>query len=214
MNARIGLLLWLTCVTFTVGAQSPDGSITTYQGCTDHTGKPVVAVLDTAIEGVVESRRDNGVASIHYNPLVLPRLRPEARLFLFAHECARHNAGADLGGVRDLEGALRADCAALDTLMRSRLIAEHQIAALQTDLSFSAAEWRRVPGPARQIALRACIDRNAMRPALSRPTPGQPDWNACVRRCGDSLRACRSPAPSCDESYDRCASLCDFRSPP
>lgn len=210
MRMRMVLLLCLAQLAGAAWAQTQ----TTYHGCTDAAGNAVPAILDTAIAGVLESRVADGAAAIHYNPQALPRLLPETRLFLFAHECARHNLGLDVGPVRRVEDARRADCQGLDTLMRSRLLGDRQIELVQTDLSLSSSEWPLVPGPVRDFALRACVAERASSQALARPAAGQPDWNACVRACGERRRACRQAAATCDATYERCVSLCDFRSPP
>ena len=210
MPMRIVLFM---CLAQLAGAACAQTRIT-YHGCTDAAGNAVAALPDATIDSVVESRTADGVTAILYNPQVLPRLLPETRLFLFAHECARHNLGLSTGAERTAGDARLADCHGLEALTRSGLLDARQIATVQADLAFSATEWRLVPGPARGFSLQACRDESAARRALVQPTPGQPDWNACVRTCGERRRACRSQVASCDEVYDRCVSLCDFSSPP
>ncbi|NMG43288.1 hypothetical protein GPA22_06025 [Aromatoleum toluvorans] len=185
---------------------------TTYHGCTDADGRAVAAVSDPALDRVVASRP--GAPEIRYNESALPRLQPETRLFLFAHECARHNLGQPLAGARSEADARRADCHGLASLLRSGLLDAARIDALERDLKFADGEWERVPGPPRAFALRACAAETAARRILTRPTPAQPEWNACVRGCGARLRACAPRTAACEDAYERCASLCDFRSPP
>lgn len=186
---------------------------TTYAGCTDADGVPVAAVSDSSLEHVVASRAGSGRAEIRYNDAILARLQPESRLFLFAHECARHNLGLAVDGARVEADARRADCWALETLERSGLVTPARVDALERDLQFSEAEWTRVPGPPREFRLRSCAAENAARHVLSRPSAGQPGWNACVRSCGDHRRACAGEG-RCDDAYERCVSMCDFRSTP
>lgn len=185
----------------------------TYHGCTDAVGNAVPALADTTISVTVESRGADGAAQIHYNPQALPRLRHETRLFLFAQECARHNLGIVTGSPASLAEARRADCHGLDTLMRSGLLQAGQVNVIQRDLALTAAEWALVPGPVREFALEACVGDQTRGHVLSRPRAEQAGWNACVRACGEQLRACRSPKAACDADNDRCVGMCDFRFP-
>ena len=212
MKTRI-LLAALSAAFFMSAAHAADVQIT-YDGCTDAAGRPVPAVADPTIDKVVESRSDVSGPDIRYNQQVLPRLLPETRLFLFAHQCARHSLGYEAGAALDAAQASHADCEAVDALLRSRLLTSDQVDAVERDLQLSADEWAQVPGPARSYALRACIADNARRHALSQPSASQPGWNACVRSCGDRRRACGPRNVACDDVYERCVSLCDFRSAP
>ncbi|AYH42237.1 hypothetical protein CDA09_02350 [Azoarcus sp. DN11] len=205
----LGAVLAQLCAGGGVHAQEQ----TLYFGCTDAEGRSVAAVSDPSLERVVASRAGR-TPEIRYNEAILPRLTPESRLFLFAHECARHNLGLPLAGARSEADARRADCHGLESLRRSGLLDAARIDALERDLQFSADEWERIPGPSRTFALRACAAQAAARGILTRTTPAQPEWNACVRGCGERLRACAPRAAACDDAYERCAALCDFRSPP
>ncbi|MCC4117478.1 hypothetical protein LLG90_19155 [Aromatoleum toluclasticum] len=193
------------------GAQAQEQMI--YLGCTDAQGRAVAAVSDPALERVVASRA-GAAPEIRYNEAILPRLTPESRLFLFAHECARHNLGLPLGGGRTEAEARRADCHGLETLSRSGLLDAARIDALERELQFSAEEWERVPGPPRTFALRACATQSAVEHLLTRPKRAKPEWNACIRGCGARLWVCAPHNVACEDAYERCVSLCDFRSPP
>ncbi|WP_018991887.1 hypothetical protein [Aromatoleum toluclasticum] len=186
---------------------------TSYHGCTDAAGRAVAAVSDPALDQVVASL-SGAAPAIRYNEALLPRLTPESRLFLFAHECARHNLGLPLDGKRTEGDARRADCHGLESLLRSGLLEEARIDALERELQFSAEEWERVPGPPRTFALRTCAAQSAVEHLLTRPARAKPEWNACVRGCGARLWACAPHNVACEDAYDRCVSLCDFRSPP
>lgn len=186
--------------------------VVTYHGCTDAAGAPVVSLEDPNLPAVVGSGVEAGRPVIRYNPEALPRLSPEARLFFYAHECARLNLGLPAGGKRELGSARRADCRGLDAMRRSGLIdGDAAVARLQAELDFSAEQWRLLPGPPRRFELAAC--RQPGLPA----TPPRPAWNACVRRCADSLRACNHAGgvqgAACRADYERCTSLCEFRFP-
>ena len=188
---------------------------TTYHGCVDAAGNAVAAVLDSQIANVVETHETGKAASIHYNPAVLPRLRPATRLFLFASQCSRQRTGLPPNREASLDEARRADCAGLATLMRSGLLAAGEVAGVEADLALSADEWLRVPGPERAFDLQNCPSELALPPLAGAPTDEQRDWNACVRGCGEPLRACgHGPARArCLERYERCSSVCDFRFP-
>lgn len=210
---RRRLLLGAVFAQLCVGGGAHAQERTSYHGCTDADGRTVAAVSDPALDRVVASR-PGGAPELHYNEAVLPRLTAESRLFLFAHECARHNLGLPVDGARTAADARRADCHGLDSLLRSGLLDAARIDALERDLQFSADEWERIPGPPRTFALRACTADSAAKGLLTRPTPAQPEWNACVRGCGERLRACAPHSVACDDAYERCVTLCDFRSPP
>ncbi|WP_146161687.1 hypothetical protein [Pseudothauera lacus] len=178
-----------------------------YHGCTDAHGAPVATLLDPALDVVVASRVDAAAARIVYNPEVLPQLGEQVRMFFYAQTCARHNLGLPLLDTLSAEQAARADCAALESLLRSGLVQPAGVAALQAALQFSAAEWLVLPGPPRDFDLAACQRRIASRPSLSAPPAGQEAWNACVRVCGEVLRACRGSA--CAADYERCVARCN-----
>lgn len=188
---------------------------TTYHGCVDAAGNAVAAVLDSQIANVVETHEIGKAASIHYNPAVLPRLQPTTRLFLFASQCSRQRTGLPANREASVNEARRADCAGLATLMRSGLLGAGEVAGVEADLALSADEWRRVPGPERSFDLQNCPAELALPPLAGAPTVGQREWNTCVRGCGEPLRTCgRGPArSSCQERYERCSSVCDFRFP-
>ena len=210
---RRSLLLGAVLAQLCAGGGAIAQEQTSYHGCTDADGRAVAAVSDPALERVIESR-PGGAPEIRYNEALLPRLTAESRLFLFAHECARHNLGLSVGAPRTEADARRADCHGLESLLRSGLLDAARVDALERELKFSAEEWVYIPGPPRNIALRACAAENAAQHLLLRPTAAQPEWNACVRGCGERLRACAPHSAACNDAYERCVALCDFRSPP
>lgn len=181
-----------------------------YHGCTDRGGTQVVSVADPAAPVLVSTHFEAGRQYIRYNPQLLPRLQENTRLFLYAHECARHNLGLALDRALTPDEAQRADCWGLESLLRSGLLKDAgALAALQDDLQFTTDEWLRLPGPPRAFDLPACQRSIASRPSLVHPPAGQDDWNTCVRRCGETLRACRTA--TCNADYERCVATCNGR---
>jgi len=201
------------------GSVARGEEVTTFHGCLDAAGRAVPSLLDPALERVVETDQDAGAVVIRYNPERVSELRPATRLFLFAHECARHELGLATGRTRTLIDARRADCAGLATLLRSKLIETGDVAGIEGDPALRADTWALLPGPARRLALGACLDELAARPSLATPVAHQPDWNVCVRSCGETLRACRpgcrTPAAcgACQQTYEQCSRMCDSRHP-
>lgn len=209
MTAVDRVLPILLCGALSTGVAAQ--TLPTYDGCVAADGTPVRAVLDSGQAAVVATRHDTGRAVIAYNPQVLPRLAPPARLFLFAHECARHHLGLDTTREADPGEARRADCEAVAMLERSGLADPGRRDTLEAQLQLAPEEWRYVPGPRREFALRSC--GADVQPLLGRATP---QWNACVRACGEPLRECRQACrgdacEACETRYGHCTSLCDFR---
>jgi hypothetical protein len=192
--------------------------VTVYDSCTDAAGKIVSAEIDYALPVLVRSLDDRGQATIHYNPSLLPRLKPATRLFLFARECGRGGLRANNAATAlepSLAEARRADCLAVATLLGAGLLQRLDLAGLQGDLHFSAEEWKLLPGPAREFDFATCPRRDVLKmPLASLPTAQQTVWNACVRSCGDHLRSCQKSCRSeaCDSRclavYDQCEAPC------
>lgn len=210
---------WLMLCIAMLATHAFGGEQTTYHGCVDGRGARVEAVLDESLATTFESRIEEGRAIIRYNPAILPRLKAESRLLLYAHQCAQLSLGARAGGTPAIETAHKADCLGLETLLRSGLIAASDVDDIQSDLRFSATEWAAVPGPPREFDLPACHRELAGRPSLASPSAGQASWNTCTHACGEVLRSCQ--ARTCNESgcepcvgiYDKCVRGCDQRRP-
>lgn len=190
----------------------------TYQGCVDAEGRSVPSIRDTTIASVAQGRVEGGVPVIRYNPSVLPQLLPARRLFLFAHVCAGVNLGHAPGQVLTMAQSREADCHALGTLLRSGLLKPDEVEAIEANLVFSSPDWAMVPGPAREFQLLACLHEIAGRPSLTTPAAGQIYWNRCVHTCGDALLKCRKACSgtscnACQEHYEGCSAMCDFRFP-
>lgn len=188
---------------------------TTSDGCVDMSGTRVRAISGATLATVVEARIERGVAEIRHNPDHLPRQLPASRDFLFAHECARINVGLPIGPARSERDARKADCEAVAMLLRSDLVDDNTLAAIEADLALSPPEWAAVRGSVRIFALTSCVPELRARPLLASP-PTQMTWNACVRSCGERLRTCGSgcgcaECSACGDDCERCTSLCDFR---
>lgn len=198
------MLLVCLFVMLSGGASTAFGA-PSYHGCVDAAGRPVVSAADPFATAVARSAFEAGRPAILYNPGLLPRLSDSARLFFYAHECARHHLGLPLERRLTVEEARRADCHGLDGLLRSGLLGADALVVLQAELRFDAGEWGVLPGPPRGFDLLGC--RRAS--VLVVPPGGREQWNACARVCADTLRWCRGP--DCEAAYDRCAALCDHR---
>lgn len=180
-----------------------------FESC-DSRGLTVPALPDSRLDVLVTSVSEQGRPAIRYNPEILPRLSANARLFFYAHQCAR------LGLNDAANAARRADCVALNTLLDGDQLKYKDLPALQAELQFSAEEWSLLPGPARQIDLSNCraSSGDVLRLPLARqPSPRQEEWNSCVRACADRLWSCRKSAQAgagdnCQTAYDQCRSNC------
>jgi hypothetical protein len=175
-----------------------------FESCDDH-GKSIPARPDTAQAVLVTTVGDQRSLQIRYNPEILPRLSANARLFFYAHQCARIGLG-------EAAAARRADCVALNTLLDGKQLTYRDLPALQAELQFSPEEWSLLPGPPRNIDLSNCRPNSGdvLRVPLAREaSPQQDAWNTCVRACADRLWNCRkSGADACQAAYDQCRSNC------
>lgn len=180
-----------------------------FESC-DSRGQTVPALPDSRLAVLVTSVSEQGRPALRYNPEILPRLSSNARLFFYAHQCAR------LGLNDAANSAQRADCVALNTLLDGDQLKYKDLPALQAELKFSAEEWSLLPGPARQIDLSNCraSSGDVLRLPLPRQaSPRQDAWNTCVRACADRLWVCRkssreADSNNCQTDYDRCRSNC------
>lgn len=166
---------------------------TTFDSCSDGRGRTVSAAADPQQAVFVRSIDMSGTPAIRYNPAALPRLTPPARLFFFAHECARHVLGTAGQDPLSAAQARQADCVGLNTLLGAGLLKPEDVPALQTQLGFSEEEWSRLPGPPRNFDLAGCQARgNVLKlPAATPPSAQQGGWNSCVRACADRLWGCQ-----------------------
>jgi hypothetical protein len=192
----------------------------TYEGCVDARGDAVASTRDDLLPAVALASIEGGKRTVRYNPAVLPRLTPRARFFFYAHECARHALDQPMGAARTLARAQRADCWALATLQRSGALDASELALqeLASELNFSEAEWRSLPGPPRTFDLAACSTRGVLRlPNGAPPSDAQVSADRCVQICGDRLWQCQTHCRDsacrgqCESTYDGCEAGCAGR---
>src|SRR5690606_28226386 len=192
MSGRLVLLcIWLlACLSGGASAQVR----TVFDGCVDARGASVRSVEDSSLETAFSTRIEDGRPVIRYNASQPPGASEAVRLFFYAHECSRLGLGLAPDALRTVGDAWRADCRALDTLLRSELIARAEVARLQAELDALDESARgRLRGPPRNMDLPACARAGSARP-LALPAsraPGQDRWNSCVHACAARLLACQ-----------------------
>ena len=185
------------------------------EGCLDGRGNLLRAVADPQQAVLVRTISQRGRPVIHFNPEVLPSLSANARLFFYAHQCARRTLPGNAADYPEA-AAHQADCVALNTLLDNDQLKYKDIAGLQDELRSLGNEWKVLPGPARTVQLDNCrpTSGDVLRlPIASQPTAKQDSWNTCVRTCADRLWTCQkscgsSSCATCQASYDSCRSGC------
>lgn len=188
-----------------------------FDGCVDADGRTIATTIDHGLDRVALAASENGKAVLRYNPRQLPGLSSRARLFFFAHECARLALGQPLATQRTLERARQADCWAAATLQRSgELVAPDALRDLRAELVVGKNDWAALPGPARAIDLAACgRPPGALRlPDSAPPSEAQARVNHCVQVCGDRSWQCQnrcrdeSCRAQCLTGYGSCEAAC------
>lgn len=182
------------------------------EGCLDGRGNLLRAVADPAQPVLVRTVSQRGRPVIRFNADVLPSLSANARLFFYAHQCARRSQPGNAADYPEA-AAHQADCVALNTLLDSDQLKHQDIAGLQDELRGLGNEWKVLPGPARQVQLDNCraSSGDMLRlPLPSQPSPRQDAWNACLRTCADRLWTCQHGAAggACQATYDSCRGGC------
>ncbi|MDP5239091.1 hypothetical protein Q9Q94_06085 [Uliginosibacterium sp. 31-16] len=217
MTRLFGALI-CACTLFAQTALAADTVSFSFAGCTDSRDKPVASQADPALAVLVETRLVEGNRVIFYNPSRLPQLLPETRAFLYAHECAWTRLGMPIDLDRSVENARRADCWAVDTLTRSKLIKAGALEAIEMDLAMASTDSAsQLPSPSRELKLAACAGGKVLSSPASRSkgtvlemgsATASPAWNACVLGCGNKLFAC-GRGSSCQSSFDQCKAGCN-----
>jgi hypothetical protein len=181
----------------------------------------VASQIDYNLPVVARSGFEDDQPVIRYNPQVLPQLRPETRLFVYAHECAHHALGYSADEATTMAMERRADCWAVETLMRSGLLKDPGVLTdIRVDLVRSPQDWPALPGPPRAFDLEACHRAALTRPKAMPASSNQSAWNGCLRVCADRLRQCPRTCRSegcdqaCDAAYADCSTQCNARFPP
>jgi hypothetical protein len=186
-----------------------------FDSCLDVQGGTVTAVADREQAMLVRSDSRQGQPAIRYNPDVLPGLGSAARLFFYAHQCAR--LGLPAGTAESAaEIARQADCLGLGALLGGKLLQREDVPALQAALTFSDAEWAVLPGPPRSFDLASCRVSGGgvlQLPLARQPSARQTAWNNCIHACGDRLWNCQkrcghADCASCLSAFSLCKSGC------
>ncbi|HLW05795.1 MAG TPA: hypothetical protein VKY38_09505 [Azoarcus sp.] len=189
-----------------------------FEGCVDARGTPVRALADPTLERAFETRLVDSETVIRYNAAIPPDMPELARIFFYAHECARVELGSWANASHSVGDAWRADCRALGSLQHSGLINGNDLAILQKQLdSLPAAAFDLLPGPPRVIDLNACSRALKGDHVRVPTTPGSTDtqWNACVQPCADQLLTCQRDrcgtldCPTCLPAHEACVARCN-----
>lgn len=204
---------FLLTVLLSAGGARAGGEL--FDGCLDARGKPLAAIVDDALPQVALAAQSGGRIELRHNPARLPELSQRARMFYFAHECARIALGHPLAE-RSVERARQADCWALATLERSgEMAAPEARRELETELMVEDAQWAAIPGPRRVIDLAACSVRGGLRlPSSAPPNDAQMRVDRCVQGCGDRLWQCQNRCDGeacrgrCLSGYGACEKAC------
>jgi hypothetical protein len=190
-----------------------------FSGCTDPHNQPVRSQEDPNLATLLETRLVEGNRVIFYNPTLFPELQPATRAFLYAHECAWTRLGLPVTVARTEANAHRADCWAVETLYRQKLIKDaNALTDIEGDLALIAEQQAQLPQPARTLTLASCAAHppttttkstgNVV--SIDASIPNSPAWNACMQSCGNRLYACgRSSA--CTSSFSQCTNSCSSK---
>jgi hypothetical protein len=108
-----------------------------FDACLDRHDQPIQAVVDNALPfaGVATITVD-GVPVIFYNKHSLSRNTPQARQFVYLHECGHHalrHVWKDPSRLREME----ADCWAIQHMVEQGIIKERKVDELQAEIGVS-----------------------------------------------------------------------------
>ena len=131
----------------------------TPSGCLDMFGQPIIAIASHRIRDVGFAKRDKRRGPmIVYNPRLLARLKPQTRLFFYAHECAHHSLGHTVGLGHPLAVEQEADCWAVRNLVKRHFFSHHDVSVVQKDLArLARGDRTHLPGPERAKRLPGCL---------------------------------------------------------
>lgn len=126
--AGLGTLVASIVVVTGANAQVP------FNACLDRRDQPIKAVVDNTLPyaGVATITVD-GVPVILYNKRALSRSSPQARHFVYLHECGHHalrHVWKDPSRVREME----ADCWAIQQMVEQGLIKKRKVDQLQAEI--------------------------------------------------------------------------------
>jgi hypothetical protein len=208
---RLFLLVCLFLLNLATTAYAQETVAFSFAGCTDPQGKAVRGQADPGLRVLLETHVVDGSRVIAYNPSLLPQLLPETRAFLYAHECAWTNLNLPIDSQRTLENAHKADCWAVDTLVRSHLISRNNLESIENDLALVTENAAQLPQPARQYNLASCAPGKSSKTSgnaldVNAP-PASQAWNNCMQSCGNHLYAC-GRSSSCMATFNQCTATC------
>ncbi len=108
-----------------------------FKACLDRHDQPIEAVVDNDLPyaGVATITAD-GVPVIFYNKQALSRTSPQARHFVYLHECGHHalrHVWKDPSRLREME----ADCWAVQQMVEQGLIKKRKVDELQAEIGMS-----------------------------------------------------------------------------
>ncbi|WP_146204206.1 hypothetical protein [Massilia glaciei] len=134
----------------------------TYEGCNDIRNMPVASISDYSVQDIaVAMLAPNGTPQIRYNQNVLVSVAPQTRVFFYMHECGHHALGHNFGTTHPLRMEQDADCFAIQTMVKNRMVNASDIRVIQADLySRARGDWSHLPGPMRAINLGRCLADN------------------------------------------------------
>ncbi|NMH15584.1 hypothetical protein GV368_00350 [Tepidiphilus sp. B18-69] len=209
------LIGWSLSVTAWAGASEGGDP---FAACTDAGGRIVAVREDPSARKIFETRVVDGEPVIVHNPKRLPELWPKARLFFFAHECARIQAGFLPPTPRTLTQDRLIDCDALEWLARGGWVQGDDVPLIEQAIgALSRAQWRQVPGEPRRVELAACYQRFIE--SMAEEAEGKRrDWSRCVEVCGEQMVGCRAAggrvgeiSVDCMRVYLICVDICNRR---
>lgn len=212
---------WAVAAVFLWAALAGQGArAQEYTGCTDAKGQAVAVLEDSKARRVFETRLVGGVPVIVHNPQLLPDLWPAARLFLFAHECARIQAGYLPPAPQTVAQDRSLDCQAVEWLVRNGRVRADDIGLIEKALNgLRRSDWRYVAEEPRRVEVAACYRRIVE--SLAKKAEGtKRDWSRCVEVCGDQMVDCRAAGGrvgettvDCMQVYLICVDICNRRYP-
>jgi hypothetical protein len=185
----------------------------TFDGCVDIRGVPVASIPDRTLNDIAMASEDAyGRPIIRYNAFVVITAHPQTRLFFYAHECGHHALGHPLQGPA-MGQEQAADCWAINTLVRKRLVSSADISIIQGDIArFGVGDWSHLPGPQRAINLARCLQASrSNQDSDSDPDSNtKPDATRSVRsnRCSKDYEECMDDVPSLDDCMDKRQESC------
>jgi hypothetical protein len=116
-------------------------------------------LIDTALENGARAAVINGLPVVLYNPAVLAAVNEKTMLFIMYQRyfCYAINHDTAKNKISLLEEE-RADCQAINYLVKNKLIAKDSVVEIVVDIIWSKeSEWNRLFGVPRDINLYACL---------------------------------------------------------